>query len=127
MTENFFATLTPKPTLTAILHPKPTLVVKLSEAIGVPGPEGPQGPQGIPGPVGPVGPQGETGPQGERGETGEQGPSGPGCPDGYSLQVPTWDPDALVCRRDSAPSDGDSGTSSSPLAAGLDPSRRQYP
>lgn len=90
-------------------------------AVGATGAAGPPGPEGAQGPAGPVGPQGE------RGETGERGAAGPECPDGYSLQVPSWDPDALVCRRGSAPSDGDSGTPSSPLAAGLDPSRRQYP
>lgn len=105
-----------------------------SGASGVPGAAGATGPAGPVGPAG-VGVQGEpgaTGPQGERGEkgepgaTGERGPAGPSCPDGYSLQAPAWDPDALVCRRDSAPSDGGSSPSS-PLAAGLDPSRREYP
>ncbi|MDX3455029.1 collagen-like protein [Streptomyces sp. ME02-8801-2C] len=96
-------------------------------AVGASGPPGPEGAQGPAGPAGPVGPQGEAGPQGERGETGERGPAGPDCRDGYSLQVPPWDPDALVCRRDSAPSDSGGGTPSSPLAAGLDPSRREYP
>jgi hypothetical protein len=105
----------------------PPGAVGATGAAGPPGPEGAQGPVGPAGPAGPVGPQGEAGPQGERGETGEQGPAGPDCPDGYSLQAPQWDPDALVCRRDSVPSDGGSGTPSSPLAAGLDPSRRQYP
>lgn len=86
---------------------------------GSAGPAGPAGPQGDPGPAGPQGEQGPAGPQ------GDVGPAGPGCPDGYSLQAPAWDPDALVCRRGSAPSD-DSDMPSSPLAAGLDP-RRQYP
>jgi hypothetical protein len=31
------------------------------------------------------------------------GPAGPACPDGYSLQPLTVDPDALVCRKDDAP------------------------
>ncbi|MDX3353881.1 hypothetical protein PV703_11285 [Streptomyces sp. ME01-24h] len=34
---------------------------------------------------------------------GPQGPAGPTCPDGYSLQAPAYDPDALVCRKDGAP------------------------
>ncbi len=89
---------------------------------------GPQGPQGVPGADSTVpGPQGERGEKGEPGAVGERGPAGPSCPDGYSLQAPVWDPDALVCRRDSTPSDDSGGAPSSPLAAGLDPSRRQYP
>ncbi|WP_278196054.1 collagen-like protein [Streptomyces cylindrosporus] len=91
-------------------------------ASGAPGATGPQGPQGEPGADSTV--PGPQGPQGEKGDTGERGPAGPACPDGYSLQAPSWDPDALVCRRDSAPSDG-GGSTPSPLAAGLDP-RREY-
>lgn len=64
---------------------------------GAQGPAGPAGPQGEQGPQGPAGERGEAGPQGER------GPAGPSCPDGYSLQAPSYDPDALVCRRDGAP------------------------
>jgi hypothetical protein len=88
-------------------------------AVGPAGPAGPPGPRGEPGPAGPAGPQGEQGPEGEAGRDGQT------CPDGYELQAPSWDPDALVCRRTSAPpSDGEEP--SSPLAAGLDPTRRQY-
>lgn len=75
-------------------------------AIGVTGPVGPAGPSGPVGPPGPQGAQGVQGPQGEqgpKGDTGEQGPAGPSCPDGYSLQAPTWDPNALVCEKDAAP------------------------
>ena len=68
-------------------------------ASGAPGATGPQGPQGEPG----ESITGPPGPQGEQGERGEQGPPGPNCPDGYSLQAPSWDPDALVCRKDGAP------------------------
>jgi hypothetical protein len=83
---------------------------------------GPQGPQGVPGADSTVpGPQGE---RGEKGDTGEQGPAGPSCPDGYSLQAPSYDPDALVCRRDGAPQP--SPSPSGLLSLGLDPSRRQY-
>ena len=96
--------------------------------VPIPGPPGPKGDQGEPGKAaptitpspgasgaagatGPQGPQGEPGesitgppgPQGEQGERGEQGPPGPTCPDGYSLQTPSWDPNALVCRKDGAP------------------------
>jgi hypothetical protein len=92
---------------------------------GAPGADGAQGPAGPAGPEGPQGPPGEEGPQGEQGPRGEQGPPGPDCPDGYSLQAPNWDPDALVCRRTGAPqpSPEDGG----PLAIALDPYRRQYP
>ena len=89
---------------------------------GAVGPTGPAGPQGEQGPAGPAGPQGEQGP---KGDTGEQGPAGPQCPDGYSLQAPDYDPDALVCRRDSTPAPSDS-PSPSALAVGLDPRRFQY-
>lgn len=91
-----------------------------SGAPGVDGAPGPVGPQGETGPVGP------SGPQGERGETGEQGPAGPECRDGYSMQAPSYDPDALVCRKDGAPDPGPGNGGSSLLSAGLDPQRRQY-
>ncbi|MER5750594.1 collagen-like protein [Streptomyces sp. NPDC002088] len=88
----------------------------------VPGPQGPQGE------TGPAGPQGEQGEQGPKGDTGEQGPAGPSCPDGYSLQAPVYDPDALVCRRDTAPTDDKpgNGNGNGSLAMALDPQRRQY-
>ncbi|MFK0151211.1 collagen-like protein [Streptomyces sp. NPDC090493] len=96
-----------------------------SGAPGTAGATGPQGPQGEPGADSTVpGPQGPQGPQGERGETG---PAGPQCPDGYSLQTPSWDPDALVCRKDGAPQPEEPSNSPTTLAAGLDPNRRQYP
>lgn len=88
-------------------------------AAGIPGPQGPQGEPGADSTV--PGPQGE---RGEKGDTGERGPAGPACPDGYSLQAPSYDPDALVCRRDNAPDPGESDKPG-PLAAGLDP-RRKY-
>ncbi|MEH0657769.1 collagen-like protein [Streptomyces stelliscabiei] len=90
---------------------------------GATGPTGPQGDVGPQGPAGPVGPQGERGEKGDTGDTGEQGPPGPACPDGYSLQPPADDPDALVCRRDSAPDEPDSNA---PQAVALDPQRRLY-
>lgn len=122
--------------------------------VPIPGPPGPTGPQGKPGasatavPGQPgaagkdgqtvTGPQGEAGPPGPAGEQGPPGPAGAGkdgrdgtdgrdgaaCPDGYSLQPPADDPDALVCRRDGAPSVPDSPAP--PVALGLEPSRRQY-
>lgn len=98
---------------------------------GEPGTDGGQGPQGEPGVQGPQGDPGVQGPQGETGPQGEQGPrgeSGPACPDGYSLQPPAGDPDALVCRRDGAPQpDPDPSEPSSLLSMALDPQRRQYP
>jgi hypothetical protein len=89
---------------------------------GEPGPSGAPGPSGSPGPTGAAGASGPTGAPGENGVTGPQGPAGPAgpqgpqgpagpagrdgqtCPDGYSLQPAVGDPDALVCRKDGAPS-----------------------
>lgn len=79
---------------------------------------GPAGPQGEPGPAGPAGPAGKDGSDGRDGTNGQT------CPDGYSLQPPPGDPDALVCRRDGTPAQPDPDPSG-PLA--LDPFRRQYP
>lgn len=90
-------------------------------AVGPAGPAGPQGEQGVQGPQGESGPQGEQGP---KGDTGERGPAGASCPDGYSWQAPSYDPDALVCRKDGAPDPG--GPGNSPQAAALDPQRRVY-
>lgn len=101
-----------------------------SGAPGAAGATGAAGPVGATGPVGPSGPQGvqgepgATGPQGVKGDTGERGPAGPACPDGYSLQAPSYDPDALVCRRDGAPQPDEPGNS--PQAAALDPRRLMY-
>ncbi|WP_030682153.1 hypothetical protein [Streptomyces cellulosae] len=88
-------------------------------ATGPAGPAGPAGPQGDPGPAGPQGPPGENG------QDGVDGTDGQTCPDGYSLQAPSYDPDALVCRRDGAP-DPEPSSGGGPLSMGLDP-RRQYP
>ncbi|MFE8944486.1 collagen-like protein [Streptomyces sp. NPDC007856] len=85
---------------------------------GATGPAGPQGPQGERGPAGPQGPPGADGKDGADGRDGQT------CPDGYSLQAPAWDPDALVCRRDGAPPS--EKRDSSLLGMGLDPQRRQY-
>lgn len=85
-------------------------------AAGVQGPAGPPGPQGVPG---------MTGPEGEPGSQGEQGPAGPACPEGYSLQSPSYDPDALVCRKDGAPDPGP-GEGNTPQAVALDPNRKVY-
>jgi hypothetical protein len=64
---------------------------------GQPGAVGPAGPAGPEGPAGPAGPAGQDGKDGADGRDGQT------CPDGYSLQAPSWDPDALVCRRNGAP------------------------
>lgn len=72
---------------------------------GETGAAGVDGQPGSPGPAGPQGPAGPAGPQGPPGENGKDGRDGQNCPDGYSLQAPAWDADALVCRRDGAPQD----------------------
>ncbi|WP_318196920.1 collagen-like protein [Streptomyces sp. MCL20-2] len=84
----------------------------------VPGPAGPQGPPGPPGAAGKDGTDGVDGRDGKDGQT---------CPDGYSLQPPPGDPDGLMCRRDGAPPPEDPASTPSPVAAALDPTRRQYP
>ncbi|MDX2697117.1 collagen-like protein [Streptomyces ipomoeae] len=88
-------------------------------SVGATGPAGPPGPQGEPGPAGPQGEPGSDGVDGEDGQT---------CPDGYSLQAPSWDPDALVCRKDGAPDPDEpgSGNGGGPQAAALDPRRMLY-
>ena len=102
-----------------------------------PGPSGPPGKDGapgagstVPGPQGPAGPPGADstvpGPAGPAGEDGRDGRDGQTCPDGYSLQPPKEDPDALVCRRDAAPAPGPLKGRSTQSAA-LDPFRRIYP
>lgn len=98
-------------------------------ASGQPGQPGEAGQPGVPGQDGQPGAKGDPGEQGakgDKGDPGEQGPPGPACPDGYSLQAPSYDPDALVCRRDGAPDPGPS-KQSGVLSLGLDPARRQYP
>nr|WP_202122109.1 collagen-like protein [Streptomyces sp. BA2] len=71
-------------------------------ADGADGADGTNGSDGAGGASGPDGPAGPAGPRGERGPKGEAGDAGPNCPDGYSLQQPPGDPDALVCRRTGA-------------------------
>lgn len=91
---------------------------------GATGPAGASGPQGEPGPQGAPGQPGPAGPAGAQGPPGERGPAGPACPGGYSLQAPSYDPDALVCRRDGAPQQEETPASLS--VGALDPQRRQY-
>ncbi|WP_424918860.1 collagen-like protein [Streptomyces sp. wa1064] len=97
-------------------------------ATGAPGRDGANGADGIPGERGEKGDQGEKGDVGTTGERGPAGPPGPACPDGYTLQPPPGDPDALVCRRTGTPpAPEDPASTPSPLALALDPTRRQYP
>jgi hypothetical protein len=77
-----------------------------SDTTGPPGSAGTPGSDGSPGPAGPPGARGDPGPAGPAGEPGapgERGEPGPACPDGYHLEAPADDPDAVVCRRDDAP------------------------
>ncbi|MFF5278808.1 collagen-like protein [Streptomyces sp. NPDC000133] len=89
-----------------------------------PGPSGAAGRAGadsvVPGPAGPkgdTGPAGAPGADGKDGQDGRPGVDGQTCPDGYSLQPPPDDPDALVCRRDGAQAPT-SGTGSGLLGLG---------
>jgi hypothetical protein len=88
---------------------------------------GPPGPTGPVGPAGPAGPPGKDGTDGTDGKDGTAGRDGQTCPDGYTLQAPSWDPDALVCRHDGAPQPSDPSPSptSSQLLLGLPAERRR--
>jgi hypothetical protein len=99
-------------------------------ANGEAGPAGPAGPQGEAGPAGPPGP---PGPQGEPGERGEQGPAGP-APSSWTFTYRgatyTCTPDGdgsthYTCRQTGGEEPGPDVPG--PLAAGVDPYRRQYP
>jgi type II secretory pathway pseudopilin PulG len=81
-------------------------------ASGAAGAAGAQGPQGVPGADSTV--PGPSGPPGRDGRDGVDGKDGQTCPDGYHLEAPSYDPDALVCRRDGAtdPSPSDQPQSS---------------
>ncbi|MCX4673015.1 collagen-like protein [Streptomyces sp. NBC_01381] len=95
-----------------------------TDGVGETGPPGSSGADGAAGPPGPQGEPGPAGPEGPAGKDGTDGRDGQACPDGYSLQPPADDPDALVCRRDGAPAPDEPGNG--PKAAALDPQRRQY-
>ncbi|WP_419667823.1 collagen-like protein [Streptomyces sp. 2-1] len=92
-------------------EPGPAGVDGLNGANGTDGAGGPAGPPGSDGSQGYQGPKGDPGPKGEKGEPGDPGAP---CPDGYSLQAPAGDPDALVCRRGG-------GAAPAPEPAGLLP------
>ncbi|WJD99783.1 collagen-like domain-containing protein [Streptomyces antimycoticus] len=83
----------------------------------VPGPTGPAGPEGPQGQAGPPGKDGQDGAPGADGRDGQT------CPDGYSLQPPPDDPDALVCRRNGAPAPEPDASPTTPAA--LAPDRRR--
>ncbi|WUE69966.1 collagen-like protein [Streptomyces europaeiscabiei] len=112
----------PAPTLTP--SPGPT-GPKGEPGNTVTGPAGPAGPTGPAGPSGPPGEDGTDGADGRDGTDGRDGADGQNCPDGYSLQAPSWDPDALVCRRDGAPPSEDPSPSSSAALLGLPADRRR--
>lgn len=93
-------------------------------ASGAAGRDGAVGPQGD---TGPAGPPGADGKDGRDGTDGADGRDGQNCPDGYSLQPPPGDPDALVCRRDGAstPDTPTPAPGQSPALLGLPPERRR--
>ncbi|MYU28676.1 hypothetical protein CFC35_23280 [Streptomyces sp. FBKL.4005] len=92
----------PAPTLTPSPGPAGPTGPAGQPGAAITGPAGPPGPAGPEGPAGPIGPSGPAGPPGKDGADGKDGRDGQTCPDGYSLQTPDWDPDALICRRDGA-------------------------
>jgi hypothetical protein len=94
----------------------------VSGSPGTTGSPGVQGPTGPTGPAGPAGPAGADGKDGAAGKDGTDGKDGQSCPTGYSWQTPADDPDALVCRKDGAPSPTPTSTG---LAVGLPPDRRR--
>ncbi|WP_406200186.1 collagen-like protein [Streptomyces sp. NBC_01017] len=101
-------------------------------ADGAQGPAGPEGPQGPPREQGPQGEPGPPGPQGERGEKGERGAAG-SPPSSWTF---TYRGVTYTCTPNEGGStaysceptegDPDPGLPGS-IAAGLDPTRRQYP
>ncbi|MGW3428868.1 collagen-like protein [Streptomyces melanosporofaciens] len=90
---------------------------------GADGAAGQQGVQGEPGPAGPQGPAGPPGADGQDGRDGADGKDGQTCPAEYHLEAPSWDPDALVCRKDGAPQPEPTDGPSTPAA--LAPDRRR--
>ncbi|WP_181785057.1 collagen-like protein [Streptomyces phytophilus] len=106
-------------------------------AEGAPGSPGADGQPGAAGEAGPVGPQGEPGPAGPQGEQGPQGERGPAGPPPSSWKfvyggvtytcTPTADGSTqYACAADGPPPDDNPGNGNGPLAAALDPQRRQY-
>ncbi|MFG2372540.1 collagen-like protein [Streptomyces sp. NPDC048504] len=106
--------------------PGPTGATGSTGASGQPGTAGSPGAVGPTGPAGAQGPPGPAGPAGQDGKDGADGQNGQTCPDGYQLQAPSYDPDALVCRKDGAPQPSNSPSpSASTLALAWALSRRQ--
>ncbi|MEV6504763.1 collagen-like protein [Streptomyces sp. NPDC051642] len=99
----------------------------VSGADGATGPAGPAGAQGEQGPTGAQGQQGDQGPKGDTGEQGATGPAGPSCPDGYSLQAPVWDANALVCEKDASGGGAPSNPSAALLVVSAAVARRKLP
>lgn len=108
--------------------PGPTGATGKTGAKGATGPKGDTGASAVasPGPTGAQGPPGPAGPAGQDGKDGTDGRDGQTCPDGYSLQTPSYDENALVCRKDGAPDPTPSDSPSTPQAVALDPNRRVY-
>lgn len=116
--------------------PAPTITPRPGES-GKPGKDGrpgkdstelgPSGAAGQPGQdaTGVPGQPGRDGKDGRDGADGRDGHDGQTCPDGYSLQPPADDPDALVCRRNGAPDPTPKPTPSSSPPAVLAPERRR--
>lgn len=95
---------------------------------GASGQPGVAGVQGEPGPAGVQGEQGAPGPAGQDGKdgvNGRDGTDGQTCPDGYSLQAPAWDANALVCEKDTSTGSTPSNPSAALLAFSAAITRRR--
>jgi hypothetical protein len=111
--------------------PGPTGAAGVNGADGVDGAAGEPGTDGEPGAAGPPGPQGEpgpAGPQGPAGEPGQQGPPPSGWTFTYKGATYECTPDGdgsthYTCRNTNGDEEPDLP---GPLAAGVDPQRRQY-
>ncbi|MFH9208999.1 collagen-like protein [Streptomyces albidoflavus] len=90
---------------------------------GEDGVDGPAGSNGSDGSAGEPGPPGADGKDGRDGKDGADGRDGQTCPNGYALQAPSWDSDALVCRKDGAP-DPNPPSAPAPSVLGLPAERR---
>lgn len=117
--------------------PGPTGPPGTPGAEGSPGSRGADGQPGAAGEAGPVGPQGEPGPAGPQGQQGAQGDRGPAGPPPsswtfvYGGLTYTCTPNAdgsthYTCAADGPLPDDNPGNGQGPLAAALDPHRRQY-
>lgn len=95
------------------------------DGVGTPGKDGAD--STVPGPPGEPGKDGADGKDGKDstvpGPRGEQGPAGPSCPDGYSLQPSTIEPDAVVCKKNSEQNDPSPQGGRQPQSAVVDRKR----